>query len=372
MPLAQAAGRWLAEPLAALRDQPWADLSAMDGYAVRHADLPGPWRLAGESAAGSPPGASPLAPGTAMRIFTGAPLPPGADTVVMQEDVTAAAGDLRLTGPGPDARGRHVRPRASEFRTGTVLLPAGIRLGPAQIALAAVAGHGMVAVHAAPRVALLSTGSELVAPGAPCPPGKLPASNSAMLRAMIGTAGGIVSTEQLLPDDLPTIIAALHAAQDADVIVTSGGTAAGDHDLVRPAIAAAGGRIDIWRIAMRPGKPMVVGRLGDAMVIGLPGTPGAALTSGALFLLPLLRRLAGAARPLPAARTARLGADLPAPGPRTDFVHAVLAGDVAQPLADRGQAALADAFIVRPADAPAARAGDPVPVLDWPSLGLAG
>jgi molybdopterin molybdotransferase len=374
-PLIDCTSRWLAEPLVALRDQPWTDLSAMDGYAVRYADLPGPWRLVAESAAGSVPANEPLQPGEAVRIFTGAPLPHGADTVVVQEDVSAEGATVRLSGDGPDGMGRHVRPRASDFAKGVALLPQGTHLGPSQIGLAALAGHATLPVRARPRVAILSTGSELVAPGAPCRAGKLPASNGVMLHAMVAGAGATVISERLVADDLALLTSALMDAQSADVIVTSGGASVGDHDLVRPAIEAAGGTIDFWRIAMQPGKPLIVGRLGQKIILGLPGNPVSAMVTGALFLLPLLRRLAGGNDVLPQAMPTKLGADVPSVGKRTLFMRAVLAQGIATPVAfqDSGAmqaASLANALIIRPAGAPAAQAGDVVDVYTWSALGL--
>lgn len=373
--LADAAGRYLAEPLIAQRDQPWTPLSAMDGYAVRHADIPGPWTLIGEVAAGSLPPETPLAPGTTWRIFTGAPLPAGADTIVVQEDIEAAGDSIRMTGDGPSGQGRHVRQRASDFAQGQSLLPAGTRLGPPQIALAALAGHGTLPVRARPRVAILSTGDELIAPGALCPPGRLPASNGAMLRAMIERAGGMVITEQLVPDDLETLTAVFTAARNADIVVTSGGASVGDHDLVRPALDAAGGSIDFWKIAMRPGKPLIVGSLGAAQFIGLPGNPVSAMVTGSLFLLPLIRHLAGSARPLPVPRHLPIDGDMPPTGKRAEFVRATVTDGVVTPLAFQDSAAMhaaaiADALIYRPIDAEAAEYGDFVSVYDWATLGL--
>ncbi|MBU0554738.1 MAG: molybdopterin molybdotransferase MoeA [Alphaproteobacteria bacterium] len=374
--LVEANGRWLTEPVAAQRDQPWTALSAMDGYAIRHADLPGPWRLTGESAAGSVPPTSLLGQGEAMRIFTGAPLPPGADTVMVQEDVSADGVEIHLTGDGPGDTGKHVRARASDFAQGDVLLAAGTRIGPAQIGLAALAGHAALPVHRQPRVTILSTGDELVPPGAPCPPGKLPASNGAMLSAMVEGAGGLVIAEQIVRDDLAALTDALRDARTADIIVTSGGASVGDHDLVRPALEAAGGTIDFWRIAMQPGKPLIVARIGQQIVLGLPGNPVSAMVTGALFLLPLIRRLAGAQDVLPKPQRARLGADVPPVGKRTLFMRAVLGDDgIATPLAfqDSGAmqaAAQANALIVRPAGAPAGQAGDETQLLHWAALGL--
>jgi molybdopterin molybdotransferase len=373
--LNDATGRWLAEPLVARRDQPWTDPSAMDGYAVRWTDMPGPWRLAGTVQAGAVPPEAPLTPGEAMRIFTGAPMPPGADTVVLQEDIESDGAMVRLTGDGPGEDGRHVRRKGDDFEVGRTLLPSGTRLGPPQIALAALAGYNALPVRARPRVAILSTGDELVPPGAPCPPGKLPASNGVMLRAMAKDAGADIHSEQLAPDNLDAIASAFAAAKGADIIVTSGGASVGDHDLVRPALEKAGGSIDFWRIAMRPGKPMIVGSLGDAIVLGLPGNPVSAMVTGALFLLALIRHLAGAADPLPRARIVSLGADLPAIGPRTEYMRATVMDGIAMPIGSRDSAAMhaaaqANALIRRPAGSHAAAAGDPVEILDWAALGL--
>lgn len=374
--LDEASGRWLAEPLNARRDQPWTALSAMDGYAVRWADMPGPWTLAGAIQAGALPPSAPLAAGTAMRIFTGAPMPAGADTVVVQEDVEAEGGAVRLSGDGPPEEGRHVRPQGGDFSAGAPLLPSGAQLGPARLALAALAGHGTLPVHARPRIAIISTGDELTAPGAPCPPGKLPASNGVMLRAMAANAGALMTSECLVADDLQAITAAFADARDADIIVTSGGASVGDHDLVRPALEAAGGTIDFWRIAMRPGKPLIVGRLGKAIVLGLPGNPVSAMVTGALFLLPLIRHLAGAPDPLPKSRLLPLGADMPPVGKRAEFVRANICDGVATPVnfqdsAAMHAAALADALIYRPIEAPAALKGELVQIFEWTALGLA-
>ena len=377
VPLGEAASRWLAEPLRAKRDQPWTDLSAMDGYAVRWADMPGPWTIAGTTQAGDTPPDQQLGTGYCQRIFTGAPLPSGADTVVLQEDVSVENGRVTLTGEGPSGQGRHVRPRASDFGGEQTLLAAGMKLGAPQLALAALAGHGALPVHARPRIVLLSTGSELVAPGAPCPPGKLPASNGLMIGAMARRAGAAVIGDRLIADDLSLMTEAFRAAgaSGADVIVTSGGASVGDHDLVRPALEAAGGAIDFWRVAMRPGKPLIVGRLGSAIVLGLPGNPVSALVTGALFLLPLLRQLGGARDPLPRPARARLGAALPAVGARADYLRAVLDDGTATPVASQDSAAMraaarANALIVRPAGAPPAAAGETIDLLDWTALGL--
>ena len=295
---------------------------------------------------------------------------------MVQEDVSADGNVIRLSGDGPAAAGQHVRRRASDFAKGAPLLARGVKIGPAQIGLAALSGNAGLIVHRQPRIAILSTGNELVSPGVPCPPGKLPASNGIMLDAMVRGAGGDMLFERLVPDDLAMLTAALQEAAEADIIVTSGGASVGDHDLVRPALEAAGGQIDFWRIAMRPGKPLIVGRLGQAIVLGLPGNPVASMVTGGLFLLPLIRHLAGCPAPLPQARRAQLGTIMPEVGARTDFVRATLGEGVVTPLGLQDSAAMhaaaqANALIIRPARAPAAREGDDVSIMDWAALGLA-
>lgn len=368
-PLDEATGRWLARPVTALRDQPWADLSAMDGYAIRFADMPGPWRVTGESAAGGPP-PPPLGAGEAIRIFTGAPMPHGTDSVLVQEDAAREGDALRLTGEGPGAAGRHVRRAGSDFAAGRELLAAGTQLGAAGIALAALGGHGVLPLPRRPRISLLSTGSELVPPGAPTPPGTLPSSNAPMLAAMLAPLPCEVCDRGIIADDLPALAAAFRkAGEGADIVVSTGGASVGDHDLVRPALEAAGGEIDFWKIRMRPGKPLICGRLGDAIFLGLPGNPVSAYATAFLFLLPLVREMNGAADPLPARLALPLATPMPAAGGRDEFVRATMTADGGvHALDEQDSAALhalsrADAFIHRPAGAPAAQAGEMVDVL---------
>ena len=366
VPVGRSVGRWLARDILALRDQPWADLSAMDGYAVRAAEYPGPWRLAGESAAGAAHLPA-LSPGEAVRIFTGAPLPPGADAILMQENATRD-GDLLRANADPLPAGRHVRPAASDFARDTVLLRAGTRIGPAQIALAVLAGHGDLPVHARPRVALLSTGNELVPPGAPTPPGFLPSSNAPMLAAMLADVPCDVIDLGIIADDLDAMVAALEQAREADIIVSTGGASVGDHDLVRPAFAKAGGTLDFWKIRMRPGKPLMAGRLGGSLFLGLPGNPVSAFVTGTLFLLPLIRHLGGAVDPLPPVGESRLASPLPTTGDRDDYLRAWRSRDGAVSVTSQDSAATAamaqaDCLILRPAGSPPALPGDRVTVL---------
>ena len=366
LPVSACSGRWLARDLLALRDQPWADLSAMDGYAISSAEWPGPWRIAIESTAGAalPPA---LAAGESCRIFTGAPLPPGADAILIQENAELREGLLYPNGNAL-APGRHVRATATDFAVNQLLLPAGTALGPAQIALAVLGGHGSLSVGSRPTVALISTGNELVPPGAPTPPGRLPSSNAPMLATMLGAAGAEVIDLGIIPDDLEALTRALKEAAKADIILSTGGASVGDHDLVRPAFAAAGGNLDFWKIRMRPGKPLMAGKLGDSIFLGLPGNPVSAFVTATLFLLPLVRHMAGAADPLPRSATASLAAPLPATGERDDYLRAFHTTDglvsvTSQDSAATAALAQAQCLIVRPAVSPAAAAGDQVTIL---------
>ncbi|CAM8632877.1 MULTISPECIES: molybdopterin molybdotransferase MoeA [Sphingobium] len=369
VPITAAAGRWLAQDLAALRDQPWADLSAMDGYAVRAAEAPGPWRVTSESAAGAADLAA-LAPGEASRIFTGAPLPPGADTILIQENATRD-GDWLTASADPLPAGRHVRTAASDFAQDALLLEAGGRLGPAQVALAVLGGHGVVPVGGRPTVALLSTGNELVPPGAPTPPGFLPSSNAPMLAALLAALPCDVIDLGIVRDDLDAMVAAIERARTADIIVSTGGASVGDHDLVRPAFVKAGGALDFWKIKMRPGKPLMAGRIADTLFLGLPGNPVSAFVTATLFLLPLVRHLGGARDPLPPTSDAPLASPLPATGDRDDYLRAWrgpggIVSVTSQDSAATAAMAKADCLILRPAGSPPAAPGDRVLILPLP------
>ncbi len=363
------AGRRLASALLARRDQPWADVSVMDGYAVIAADGAAPRRIVTESAAGDAMPARSLQPGEAARIFTGAPLPPGADSVIIQEDVTRTDDYISIDPSSMPRPGLHVRRRGNDFADGADLLPAGTRLGPRQLALAALAGHGALPVYCRPRVAIIQTGSELIPPGTLPAPGQLPASNGLMLRAMLEDTGAVVMSERLVTDDLEETVRLLRDAHDADIIVTCGGASVGDHDLVRPAIMAVGGTIDFWKIAMRPGKPLIAGRLGNALLLGLPGNPVSAFVTGTLFLLPLVRHLMGDPAPFPASTLRPLAAPVAPGGDREDYQRATTdANGTVCPMSVQDSAqirtlACADCLIIRPAGAPAAPAGELVPVI---------
>jgi molybdopterin molybdotransferase len=367
VPIAAAAGRWTAEPVVALRAQPGADLSSMDGYAIRFDDLPGPWRVIGESAAGRAFGGA-IGRGEAVRIFTGAAMPAGADSVLVQEEAERDGDTLALAGEGPPRRGMSVRRKGLDFDRGAVLIGAGTRLTPAAVALAATGGHGTLSINRRLRVAVMATGDELIAPGtASDDPLALPEGNSAMLAAMLADLPVDVTIAGIIPDRLDALVAAFSGA-NADIIVTTGGASVGDHDLVRPALEAAGGTVDFWRIAIRPGKPMLAGRLGDAIMLGLPGNPVSAFVTATLFLRPLIAAMAGAADPLPRTLRAELAEPLPANDHRQDYLRATIVNGrvlaaITQDSSMLATLARATCLIVRPPHVPPAAIGDIVDIL---------
>ncbi|NCT82210.1 MAG: molybdopterin molybdotransferase MoeA [Comamonadaceae bacterium] len=312
-----AAGRVLAADLVSPVDVPPADNSAMDGYALRAAeaalDLPVTQRIP----AGSLP--RPLPPGEAARIFTGAQLPAGADAVVMQEFTELSDERLRIT--QPVSAGQHVRLRGEDVRAGSVVLPAGTRLDAIALGLAATAGAAELTVSRRPRVALFSTGDELVMPGEPLPPGAIYNSNRFTLRALLEGLGCEVVDLGIVPDKLEATRAALReAASRADVILTSGGVSVGEEDHLRPAVQAEG-RLDLWSIAIKPGKPFAYGKVGAAHFIGLPGNPVSSLVTFLLLVRPFLLKLQGATRLAPRGCRIAAGFDWPRPDKRREFLR---------------------------------------------------
>jgi molybdopterin molybdotransferase len=362
-----AIGRVLAEDVAAARDQPPFRASAMDGWAVRSADTPGSLQVVGESAAGHGFDAV-MAPGEAVRIFTGAALPTGSDAVVIQEEATRDGDQVTV----PAARsGQHVRPAGGDFRSGSVLLARGSAMDPWRLSLAASAGRAEVQVSGRPRVALLSTGEEIVQAPAEPGPFQIYDSGAPALAAMVLAWGGTATRTKPVRDDLDAVIDALRRA-DADLIVTVGGASVGDHDLVRAAGEALGLSLRVASVAVRPGKPTFFGVLADGRrLLGLPGNPASAFVCAELFLKPILRAYQGALAE-PATITAVLDTDLPANGPREQWMRARLSyvgGAIrVSPYGDQDSSlvsvfAAADALLCRPTGVAAARAGDPVEVL---------
>ena len=369
-PLADAHGRVLAADLPALRTQPPANVSAMDGYAVHSQDVasaPVRLKVVGEVAAGHPfQGA--VGRGEAARIFTGGVLPPGTDTIVIQEN-TVREGDVVLVNEAP-AKGRHVRIEGLDFKRGAVLLAKGRRLRDRDLALAAAMNYPTVPVHRSPKVALLATGDELVMPGGAPGFGQIVYSNGYATMAVARREGCEVLDLGIAPDRVAETAAGVRRAREvgADILVTSGGASVGEHDLVREALAAEGLALSFWKVALRPGRPMMHGRLGAMHVLGLPGNPVSAYVCAVLFLIPLIRQLAGRSDVVPALEMARLGCDLPGNDERADYLRAVLmAGPDGIPVATPAPVqdssmlmplAHADCLLVREPFAPAARAGE--------------
>ncbi|MGD0562705.1 MAG: gephyrin-like molybdotransferase Glp [Roseiarcus sp.] len=380
--LGDALGRTLARDVRALRAQPPFANSAMDGYALRAADaVPAPARLQviGESAAGRAFGGR-VAKGEAVRIFTGAPMPDGADAVVVQEEARREGASVTIqAGVSP---GENVRTPGFDFEEGEAMLAAGRRLTPRDIALAAAANHPALPVRRRPRVAILATGDELVAPGAARGPAQIVASNNFAVAGIVVAAGGEPIDLGIAVDDQSALARSLAAAREAkaDVLVTLGGASVGDYDLVQKALIDAGMELGFWRIAMRPGKPLIHGRLGAMRVLGLPGNPTSSTVCALLFLRPLLRALVGdpqaGADP---SEPARLAVALAANAARQDYMRATLTRDgdgvfLASPVESQDSSlvkalARAEALIVRAPGAPPAEAGEACRIVRFATLG---
>ena len=373
--LHEANGRILATDLVARLTQPPFNASAMDGYALRAADaaeVGSVLTVIGESAAGHA-FAGTVGPGEAVRIFTGAPVPDGADSVLLQEDAEKLEGG-RIRTSFAVSKGRHIRPRGQDFAEGDVALSAGVRLDFSRLTLAAAMNHAALPVFRRPRVAILATGDELVSPGTAPGPSQIIGSNTFGIAALARDNGAEVIDLGIVADNRDLLLEAIERARSSgvDVLVTLGGASVGDHDLVQSTLVSAGMELDFWRIAMRPGKPLMVGRLGAMQVLGLPGNPVSSLVCGLLFLEPLLCHL-GHRMPPRRMASATLRNAMPANDKRQDYVRARL-------LADSGDIPLVESFgkqdssmmrifsqsdclIIRPPHAPAAEAGETVPVL---------
>jgi molybdopterin molybdotransferase len=359
--LEHAIGRYLAEDVIAKRDQPAADLSAMDGYAIRFTDLPGPFSVIGESAAGAP-FASTITDNQTVRIFTGAHVPAGADTILVQEDVRANGTQIFVGGDGPNVIGKHIRRQGGDFRNRDVLLHRGVRVQAGAVAAAAMAGYGSLSVGGIPNIKILGTGDELMPPGDACDAAHVPSSNNIMLRAMLNSLPCNVVDAGIVRDDLQRLIAAFDDAADFDIIVTSGGASVGDRDFVQDALKAAGAEIAFWRVSMRPGKPLMAARIGTTIVLGLPGNPTSAFVTAFLFLLPLVRHLAGSNAPYPDEGLATVTVDAPIGDNRTEYQRAHLENGQIKPFVKQDSGMItplieANALLVRPAYSPPLIAG---------------
>jgi molybdopterin molybdotransferase len=370
--VASAYGRVLATDVIARVSQPPADVSAMDGWAVRAADVATvPARLApiGTAPAGTPFEGS-VGPGQCVRIFTGGVVPAGADAIVIQEDADLVDGAV-LVRQGV-AAGRSVRRAGLDFAAGEVVLRAGRRLTARDVGLAAATGTPWLSVRRRPRIAILATGDEVVRPGDPIGPGQIVSANGPALAAFVRGAGGEPIDLGIAPDDRDALARLAASARGADMLVTTGGASVGDHDLVREALGDIGMALDFWKIAMRPGKPMIFGRLGDVPLLGLPGNPVSTMVCALLFLRPALDVLCGTA-PVDPTDTALLGRDLPTNDRRLDHLRASLTRDpegrlVATPFEVQdssmmGILARSDCLVLRPAHAPPAARGSVVPIL---------
>jgi molybdopterin molybdotransferase len=374
LPTAATAGRTLATPLVARLTQPPFDASAMDGYAVRHADvrtLPATLTEIGQAAAGHPFTGS-IGPGQAVRIFTGAPVPAGADTVVIQENV-ARDGTKIIVRDGIAERGGNIRDKGFDFRAGDTLLEAGRRIGPREMSLAAAMGYGELPMRRRPRVAVLATGDELVQPGGSLAPGQIIASNHLGVAALAEANGAEARLLGIARDTRESLDAHIADAADADVLVTIGGASVGDHDLVAPALQARGMTLEFWKIAIRPGKPLMFGRLRQARVLGLPGNPVSAIVCARVFLVPLIRALLGRPDQDQGLQQARTAVALEANGPRTHYMRATSATGAdgraeVTPVPSQDSSLLAplaqaDCLLVRSVNAPAAPAASQVQIL---------
>jgi molybdopterin molybdotransferase len=370
--------RVLARNIAALRTQPPQAMSAMDGYAVRAADAPKAGvrlKVIGEVAAGRPFD-KPVGAGEAVRIFTGGVIPEGADAVIIQEDTVADGAHIDITEAAKP--GRHIRPAGIDFNKGDVLLARGTRLSDRDLSLAASMNYPDLPVHRLPKVAVLATGDELVMPGAIPGPGQIVYSNGYALRALARAEGAETIDLGIAADTIEATTQGIRRARDAgaDILITSGGASVGDHDLVKRSLEAEGVAMAFWRIAMRPGKPMMHGRLGAMRVIGLPGNPVSSYVCAFLFLAPLIRALSGRKTIHNVRETALLGRDIAANDMREDYLRARLEARstgalIATPVDHQdssllGNLAAARVLVIRPPFAAAAPAGTPCDIMRLP------
>ncbi len=352
--IANALGRYLSQDLLAKRDQPAANMAAMDGYAVCYRDADTRWKIMGECKAGSAPCAA-IKPGEAARIFTGALMPDGADTVIMQENMDQNGDHVRLVSDAPKGPGQHVRKQGSDFNAGSPIMAAGTQVTAAAIGHIISAGYGKIACRQRPSVAIISNGDELLPPGAPLKPHQIHGSNSYMLNALLSGLPAIVEDKGLIADDLDLLSNVIGEAQTCDIIVTIGGASVGDHDLVKPALQRLGAEMDFLKVAMKPGKPLMAGTLGDSVILGLPGNPASAFVTATLFLLPMVRFMAGCADYMPPVYEAISTTTLAPVQGRTQFLRATVNGPEITAFSSQDSAKLSvlaqsNALLVRPAN----------------------
>lgn len=376
VPLLDAQSRVLAEDVRARLTQPPWPVSAMDGYAVRAADVtkvPVTLTIAGAVPAGSSYDA-PVKAGEAVRIFTGAPVPTGADAIVIQEDTEASGG--KVTVKESSAVGRHIRVAGLDFKAGEVGVAAGHRLTARDVGLTAAMNVPWLRVRRRPRIAILATGDEIARPGDPVGPNQIVSSNSYALAAVVRALGAEPVVLGIAKDTVEDTVAKVEGARGSDLLVTTGGASVGDHDLVQKALATRGLAVDFWKIAMRPGKPLMWGKLGDLPVLGLPGNPVSTIVCALIFLKPAIEKLSGLDLEATSLVEARLGADLPANDHRQDYLRATLSQSsgalTATPFSKQDSSMLSllsksDGLIVRPPKDPAKKAGESVRVLPFAS-----
>ena len=377
--LAQALGRVLAEDVVARVTQPPVAVSAMDGYAVRAGDVatvPATLAVIGEAPAGGAFDGE-VGEGQAVRIFTGGPVPAGATTIVMQENTSRDADQVTVTETAP--KGLFIRPAGLDFSAGEVGLAAGRILTARDVSFCAAMNVPWLRVHRKPRIAVLANGDELVMPGEAIGPNQIVSSNNVGLCALIEASGGEAIDLGIAPDDAEGLKAMAAGARGADLLVTIGGASVGDHDLIQSVLGKTGLEVDFWRIAMRPGKPLIFGQFGDVPMLGLPGNPVSALVCGLVFLKPAIAALSGTSAPELATTSAILTSDLGENDQRQDFLRSTLQRDdngklTVTPFGKQDSSMLsrlarADALILRPPHAPAVKAGDTVDVVDLGPLG---
>ena len=379
--LADAWGRVTARDVVARLTQPPADVSAMDGYAVRAADAiaGATLHVIGAAPAGHPFGGS-IGRGQAVRLFTGSIVPEGADSVLIQENTTGSGEQVRVDAAAQ--AGAHIRRSGQDFLEGDAVIAAGRALTARDIGLAAAANHPWLTVRRRPRVAILATGDEIAMPGEPVPPGGIVSSNSHALAALVRAAGGEPIVLPVAPDDRDALASVADQIGGIDLLISTGGASVGEHDLVVESLSRRGLEVDFWKIAMRPGKPLMFGRLGAIPVLGLPGNPVSSLICGLLFARPIIQRFSGLPGHAPVPSRALLGGALAANDVRADHLRATLAPNhqpdgppVATAFGPQDSAMLrrlanADALILRAPFAPALQIGEPVSVLILSQLGV--